>query len=54
MEPYISVWDLDVIDAIDPVFTLGDRKKKKHKKVEIILLNFARQAMIFRIIFLFL
>ena len=33
MEPFINIWDLDVIDAIDPVLTLGDKKKKKHKRV---------------------
>ena len=34
MEPFINIWDLDVIDAIDPVLKLGDKKKKKHKKVK--------------------
>ena len=34
MEPFINIWDLDVIDAIDPVLILGDKKKKKHKKVK--------------------
>ena len=33
MEPYINIWDLDVMDTIDPVLTLGERKKKKSKKV---------------------
>ena len=32
MEPYINIWDLDVIDVVDPVLTLGN-KKKKGKKV---------------------
>jgi periodic tryptophan protein 1 len=35
MEPFINIWDLDVIDTIDPVLTLGERKKKKSKKVKL-------------------
>ena len=31
MEPYINIWDLDVIDVVDPVLTLGNRKKKGKK-----------------------
>ena len=31
MEPEIQIWDLDIIDTIEPAFMLGVKKKKRRK-----------------------
>ena len=33
MERYIDIWDLDLVDTLQPVVSLGKKKKKKSKKI---------------------
>ena len=36
MEPEIQIWDLDVVNTIEPAYVLAGQKKKKKKKVRIL------------------
>jgi len=40
MESEIQIWDLDIVNTIEPAYTLaGQKKKKKKKKVGLCVCN---------------